>query len=232
VSLFQAVIFDFFGTLTHAVQRGPTHDRIARSLGCSPPDFARELNATFAQRSVGGLGHPSAALAEVAARVGSHPRARHLRNAASDRVAALAADTRLRSDAVSVLARFRRLGLKTGLISDCGPELPEILPHLPIAPLLDTMVLSVDTGLRKPDPEIYLLACDRLSVPPSQCLYVGDGGSRELTGATAVGMAAIRLDAPDLGRHLVFDQDSEWDGPRAPSLQRLLIGRTPTRLAS
>jgi putative hydrolase of the HAD superfamily len=31
---------------------------------------------------------------------------------------------------------------------------------------------------------------------------VGDGGSRELTGAAAVGMTAVRLDAADLSRSL------------------------------
>lgn len=40
----------------------------------------------------------------------------------------------------------------------------------------------------KPDPAIYLLACRRLGVAPEDCVFVGDGGDRELEGAAAVGM--------------------------------------------
>ena len=43
----------------------------------------------------------------------------------------------------------------------------------------------------KPDPEIYLLSLSRLGVTPSDALFVGDGGSRELEGAKAVGMKTV-----------------------------------------
>ncbi len=45
---------------------------------------------------------------------------------------------------------------------------------------------------------MYETACAHLGVDPGECLYVGDGGSQELSGATAVGMTAFRLTAPDL----------------------------------
>ena len=55
-------------------------------------------------------------------------------------------------------------------------------------------------------------------VSPEDCLYIGDGGSQELTGARAVGMTAIRLAAPDLAGHLRFNGEQGWTGPSARTL--------------
>ena len=64
---------------------------------------------------------------------------------------------------------------------------------------------------------------------PDQCLYIGDGGSQELTGAEAVGMTAVRLAAPDLKNHLVFDQDDTFDGQTITTLTDVLtlVDRIP-----
>jgi putative hydrolase of the HAD superfamily len=215
---YRAVLFDFFGTLTQAIQRGDAHDAIARRLGCEPRPFAQALDATFLQRSTGGLGDAATALGMVARAAGGDPDPQTLRCVLADRVAAVRADIRLRPDAVPVLDVLHRYGLRTAVVSDCGPELPEILPSLPIAPYVDARVYSVDVGRRKPDAAMYLTACARLGVGPAECLYVGDGGSHELSGARDVGIDAIRLDAPDLRDHLVFDVDTGWSGPRVGCL--------------
>jgi putative hydrolase of the HAD superfamily len=215
---FRAVMFDFFGTLTEAVSRGPAHARIAQRLGCAPAAFTRALDQTFLARSTGAYGDPATALGTVARLAGAHPSRSTLESVLPGRLAAIRADTRLRPEAVPVLATLRRFGLGTAIISDCGPELPEMMPKLPIAPYVDACVFSIEVRCRKPDPAIYFAACDRLGVDPRDCLYVGDGGSRELSGASAVGMTAVRLTAPDLGGHLVFDRDDEWSGDRIDSL--------------
>jgi len=51
-------------------------------------------------------------------------------------------------------------------------------------------VISADVGLHKPQPEIYLLACERLAVEPNEAVFVDD--LREnCAGAEAVGMTAL-----------------------------------------
>jgi putative hydrolase of the HAD superfamily len=229
VSAYRAVVFDFFGTLTRSVQRGPQHADIARRLGCDPEAIRGVLDRTFHSRARGAFGSAQATLRFVTEQAGGHPRPSQLEEAVPARVDALKADTRLRPDAVSALRAIRRRGLATALISDCTHELPAFLPSLPVAPLLDARVFSVEVGVCKPDPAIYLTACRRLGVAPEDCMYVGDGGSRELTGATAVGMTAVRLDAPDLADHLVFERDDSFTGPAVPSLTGLLalLDRTP-----
>ena len=54
-----------------------------------------------------------------------------------------------------------------------------------------------DVGMMKPDGEINLLACNRLGVLLADYLFIGVGGSRELTGASKVGMDAVLIRAPD-----------------------------------
>ena len=44
----------------------------------------------------------------------------------------------------------------------------------------------------KPAPAIFRQCAQMLDVKPEDCLYVGDGGSQELTAARALGMRAVQ----------------------------------------
>ena len=109
------------------------------------------------------------------------------------------------------------------MISNCGSLIPLIWRGTPLAPLVDAPVFSCSAGLRKPDPRIYSLACELLAVLPEDCLYVGDGGDGELTGASRAGMDAVLVHAPavDLndGRH---DDARSWTGPSVLALSEVL----------
>jgi HAD superfamily hydrolase (TIGR01509 family) len=214
----RAVLFDFFGTLTRAVNRGPWHAAIARRLDCDPVAFAEALDRSFKARSRGVFGTAEATLRWVCDQLGADPSSDRLRKALRARTVAVWADTRLRPDAVATLAAIRSRGLRTAVVSDCAHELPEFLPALAVAPLLDTCVYSVEVGECKPHPAMYRTACQRLGVAPEACLYVGDGGGQELTGAITAGMQATRLAAADLDGHLVFSPDRSFTGPSVCSL--------------
>lgn len=226
---YRAVLFDFFGTLTYSVRRGPLHAAVAEALGCDLTSLLAVLDRSFYARARGAYGSAEATLRWICEQAGARPAGRALRTAADFRLAAISADTRLRADAVGTLRALRQRGLRTAVVSDCTHELPALMPHLPVAPLLDAHAYSVEIGHCKPAPEIYLAACARLGVAPEQCLYVGDGGSHELTGAAELGMTAVRLDAPDLASHLVFNADHHWSGPSVTALSDLthLVDRTP-----
>src|SRR3954471_7202458 len=134
---FQAVVFDFFGTLTRSVRRGPQHADIARTLGCDPEIVRGVLDRTFHSRARGTFGNAEATLRWVTEQAGGRPRPAQLEAAVPARVNALRADTQLRADAVSALTAIKKRGLSTAVVSDCPHELPAFLPSLPVAPLLD-----------------------------------------------------------------------------------------------
>jgi putative hydrolase of the HAD superfamily len=213
-----AVIFDFFGTLTNAMRRGPAHDQAARALGCDPLAFTNMLDRTYQARASGRYGDAGRSLYEIARQLGRAPGPSQVAEAVGLVTGALRDGVRLRPDAVRTLWRLRRAGLLTGLVSDCTHDLPALLPSLPIAGLFDATVFSVHLGVTKPHPALFQAAYQRLGVRPDQCLYVGDGGGRELSGARSVGMTAVRLAAPDLTGHLVFDREPEWPGASVTSL--------------
>jgi putative hydrolase of the HAD superfamily len=225
----RAVLFDFFNTLTTSVRRGPHHVRIARLLGCDYQALVEVLDRTFLDRARGSYGMAHDGLRIVAQLAGGRPSRTEVGTAVRARIAAVRADGSLRPDAVSTLRTVRQMGLRTAVVSDCWFELPVFLPTLPIAPLLDAQVYSVRVGVTKPHPAMYLTACAALGVEPHECLYVGDGGSLELSGAQAMGMTAVRLAAPDLGQHLTFNAEPRWDGLTVRALGEVPALLTRTR---
>jgi putative hydrolase of the HAD superfamily len=56
----------------------------------------------------------------------------------------------------------------------------------------DHTIESSKAGVRKPDPKIYQMMCDALSVTPGQCVYLDDLGIN-CKPAAMLGMAAIKV---------------------------------------
>ena len=82
----------------------------------------------------------------------------------------------------------RAAGVRTGLISNSWGT--GIYERGNFDGLFDATVISGEVGLHKPQPEIFLLACERLAAEPRDCVFVDD--LREnCRGAEAVGMAAV-----------------------------------------
>ena len=58
--------------------------------------------------------------------------------------------------------------------------------------LFDDVIESSVEGIRKPNPEIYKLACQRISVEPEKCLFIDDLGIN-LKPAKQLGMKTIKV---------------------------------------
>ncbi|GAB3869398.1 HAD family hydrolase [Dactylosporangium cerinum] len=228
--MFSAVLFDYFNTCTTAVVRGDGHRQTAEVLGVDPDAWLALLDRTFDDRAKGAYGSVLTGLRALCAELGVQPTPARLRTAADLRVASLQQDAPPRPEAEPVLRLLRDRGVRTAVVSDCWFELPSVLPGTPLGRLFDVGVYSSQVGQAKPHPAMYRTACERLGVHPEACLYVGDGGGHELTGARRFGLTAVQLDAPDLGGHLTFHADLDWDGARITSLDQipeLVAGRMP-----
>ena len=61
-----------------------------------------------------------------------------------------------------------------------------------VMPLFDYVIESSKAGVRKPDPKIYLMMCEALSVAPGDCVYLDDLGIN-CKPAAGLGMTAIKV---------------------------------------
>ncbi|QKV97444.1 HAD-IA family hydrolase [Streptomyces sp. NA02950] len=89
-------------------------------------------------------------------------------------------------DAAGVLAELRRRGVRIGVVSNIGWDLRPVFRAHGLDPLVDAYALSYEHGVQKPDPRLFRVACDALSLAPHEALMVGDD-RRADGGAAAVG---------------------------------------------
>lgn len=99
--------------------------------------------------------------------------------------------TEIDGQIVDTIRQLKESGLKIGLISNADVCDRLYWDQSPVYPYFDDSIFSCDVTMLKPDPEIFLLSLSHLGVKPSEALFVGDGGSRELKGARAVGMGTV-----------------------------------------
>ena len=91
------------------------------------------------------------------------------------------------------MRRLRASGIKIGLVSNADVTEVAAWNRSPLAPHFHSAVFSCEVGEKKPDPAIYRIALERLGVSAEQTVFVGDGGSRELEGAKAVGLSTVMM---------------------------------------
>ena len=98
-------------------------------------------------------------------------------------------ERKMRPEIPYVLEEIRKKGLKIGLISNVNSrgQVPTNLNQYGIKDYFETIVLSSEYGVRKPDPAIFHYAARLAKVPVSECCYVGDRIDRDIKGAAKAG---------------------------------------------
>jgi len=219
-----AVVFDFFGTLTPDTPDEVWLDqasRVAAVIGVDGQTFRTVLHESFPERATGAMGDLPHTMQALAHRLGVQLTAERLKVTCRVRRRAQRELFALRQDALPVIHCLQAMGLKIGVLSDCTTELPEAWPELPVSAVVDAAVFSCIVGILKPDPRLFAQVSADLGVDPADCLYVGDGGGRELSGARAVGMRAVLLTTANRHSNPAYDREEDWDGPSIGSIDAL-----------
>jgi putative hydrolase of the HAD superfamily len=105
-----------------------------------------------------------------------------------------------RADAVDTLHELKRRGYTLGIIANTvtETEIPDWMVTDKVVDCFKVTILSSKVRLRKPDPEIYHLACRCIGTSEANCAYVGDNPVRDVQGTQAAGFGMmIRIDEPD-----------------------------------
>jgi putative hydrolase of the HAD superfamily len=101
------------------------------------------------------------------------------------------------ADLVPALDQLRAAGLRVAIVSNSEGRLAELFLRLGLEGQFETIVDSFFEGVRKPDPEIFRRALERLNVSASRAIYLGDIPGVDIDGAHAAGMHAVLIDALD-----------------------------------
>jgi putative hydrolase of the HAD superfamily len=192
----EAVIWDFGGVFTTSPFEAFRRFEAQRGL---PQDFIRRVNAADPDANAWALFERNeidaaafdAMFLEEAARLG-HP----LRGA--EVLPLLSGDVRPRVVAAlkTCKARFRVGCITNNVVTGHGTgmagsaEKAEAIAD--IFAQFDAVLESSKAGVRKPDPRIYQMMCERLAVAPEACVYLDDLGVN-CKPAAALGMTAIKV---------------------------------------
>ncbi|MCD6282601.1 HAD family hydrolase [bacterium] len=205
----QAILFDLYGTLVPNFPpdeyRQATED-IARILGVSADDFQAKWGERFLTRVRGKDGGVAESIQAVLLELGVQVSPEALRRATERRLAFSRYLFDRSDETMPVLHSLRESGIPLALVSDCTFEAVECWDSHPLFAVFSARSLSCELGVMKPDPERYRQPLSKLKVEAEKCWYVGDGGSREFTGAREVGLFTICYCQPG-SRDFVYDED-------------------------
>ena len=105
----------------------------------------------------------------------------------------------VRPEAEALVADARAAGLRIGVLTN-ETELLQgrgWIERVDVFRSVDALVDASVTGIMKPDPAAYRLALEALGLPPDRVLFVDDQ-PKNVAGAEAVGIPAVRFDPTDV----------------------------------
>ena len=193
----EAVIWDFGGVFTTSPFEAFNRYETARGL---PVDLIRTVNATDPHHNAWALFERSeidAAAFDLKFAAESKALGHEVRG--RDVLPLLSGD--VRPGMVAALKTCKAAGLKVGCITNnvvtghgagMAGTSQKALQVAEIMAEFEQIIESSKVGLRKPDPRIYQMMCERLDVDPKACVYLDDLGIN-CKPAAALGMAAIKV---------------------------------------
>jgi len=201
-SRFDAVVFDFYGTLGHA-----THwlslDMVLAEHGYTIPEDVRRR--WWFESEHDGMTHVEHSTDEDAytrwqrdrilgmlAESDVHPGeyetiVDRLRGGKSTRV------LEPYPESAAVLAELRARGLRLAVCSNWDWDLAEAVDEVGLAGATDVLVSSAWVGARKPHPLIFERTLAEIDTDPERTLFVGDTWGPDVVGPRALGMTPLYL---------------------------------------
>lgn len=205
--MIKAVIFDMDGVLIDA--REWHFEALNEALGY----FGHRIDPLDHETKFDGL--PTKVKLEILSRDQLLPRALHpiIQEIKQNRTLRIAADRCFPSTKhLLLLGRLKFEGLKIGVATNSIRKTAEfMLEYAGVSGYLDALVTNEDVRSPKPDPEIYIKACQLLAVEPHEALVFEDN-EHGILAATQAGCEVIKVGSPDevgLSKYFAYFQVGE-----------------------
>ncbi len=210
--MIQSIFFDLDGTLRHnlptggevfadyAVQLGlPIHheDRLrafrwehyywADSLDLKAdkkiyPEENRDFWLQYSRRQLVALGASKMQAEELAPKVHGHMEESYKPKSI------------VPEDVMRLLPALQSAGFKMGVISNREKPFQAEIAALGLSPYFDFSMAGGEVNAWKPEPEIFIRACQRADVDPQEAVYVGDNYFADVVGARRAGLRPVLYD--------------------------------------
>lgn len=188
----KAVVFDMFETLITLFE-GRTYfgENIAADVGADPALFRKEWHAIENDRSIGKYTIEEG-LELVFKKLGVYS-AENVKLAADKRKENLEDSfSGVPDESIALLQELKKRNIKVGLITNMFSDERNFVRRSEMMQYFDAALISYEQGICKPDLSLFEKMTQLLGVRPQECLYVGDGGSKELYAAREVGMHPVQ----------------------------------------
>ena len=96
---------------------------------------------------------------------------------------------------IPMLDGLRDKGIKVGILTDLTAHIQyRKIASLGLGTRIDYLVTSEEAGAEKPSEKMFHLMLKKLNVLPEEAIMIGDSQSKDIDGAMAVGLNAIKYD--------------------------------------
>ncbi len=97
-------------------------------------------------------------------------------------------------DATRILPALKHNGYLLGLLSNRDKPFAEEAQGLGIASFFELMLAGGEVDMWKPEPQLFLYACQKLKLQPDEAIYVGDNYFADVIGARRAGLQPVLYD--------------------------------------
>ena len=208
----RGILFDLYGTLlVYGNMKRAWSDWLStfydllktQGLNISKDFFSQECDGFFSGEEPAGNKDNSTTLERriqfLCERLNLQLGKKELRHIADTIAKAWQVHIRIDPETIPVLTSLKR-NKTIGLVSnfDHPRHVRDILANYKLDPFFDTIIISGDVGVKKPNPAIFSFALEQTGLSKNEVIYVGDT-NEDVAGARAAGIPPILLARPVQG---------------------------------
>jgi putative hydrolase of the HAD superfamily len=97
-------------------------------------------------------------------------------------------------DTIPTLEKLRNLNIPLGVLSNFDSRLYKVLKALNLEDFFESITISTEVGVAKPDPQIFAIALEKHHCQPANAWHIGDSKQEDYEAANAAGLRGILLD--------------------------------------
>lgn len=190
--MIKAVIFDMYETLiTHFESPVYMGKQIAEEIGIKEQKFREIWDTSDDDRTLGKRTFEDV-IEEILLVNGCYSTELFERIVTKRKASKIECFNHIHAEIIPMFESLKERNIKIGLITNCYFEESDLIRNSVFFEYFDSVNMSCEVGLKKPDVEIFKKCMNELAVKPKDSLYVGDGGSFELETALSLGMHPLQ----------------------------------------